>query len=397
MNDLRLMPRLADLAGVFLKVGTFGFGGPAAHLALLEDEVVSRRAWLTRETFLDLVGATHLIPGPNSTEMAIHIGYLRAGWLGLLVAGSCFILPATLITAGLACLYVEYGSLPDVQPFLAGINPAVLGVIFVAVWRLGKSAARTWRRAGVGVAVALAVLFEVDQVLALFAGGIGGMFLLVQLRDRPRPRGGKLTLLLAGLLAASKSRLALAASSTAAGAALVSEVSIWQLGLFFLKVGAALYGGGYVLVAYLEGGLVDEWGLLERTQLLDAIAIGQFTPGPILSTATFIGYLVHGPPGAVVATVGIFLPSFVFVLLLRPILPRLREGAWTAAFLDAVNVSAVGLMAVAILNLGRGALEGPAAWVIALLAVLVLLRWKVSSTWVILGGALAGWTVSLLG
>ena len=392
--------RLASLATLFLKLGTLGFGGPAVHIALLEDEVVSRRRWLSRERFLDLLGATHLIPGPNSTEMAIHIGFLRAGWPGLLVAGCCFIFPAVTITMCLAWLYVEYGSLPQIKPFLAGVKPAVLAVILAAVYRLGRTAATSWRRAAVGVAVALAVFLGVPEVPAFLVGSVLGMFFLVRLSRSPRTengsdqaRGTKSLSFLPVLLSIRRSASAAttAATAVAASAASSSPVDLVKLGLLFLKVGAVLYGGGYVLVAFLEGELVRARGWLTEEQLLDAIAIGQFTPGPILSTASFIGYLLGGVSGGVVATLGIFLPSFVFVAILGRVLPHLRKGPWRSAFLDSVNVSAVGLMTVALLKLGQGILVQPSSWVIALTGTVLLFRWKIHPAWLVLGGAALGW------
>ncbi|MDA1190551.1 MAG: chromate efflux transporter, partial [Candidatus Poribacteria bacterium] len=310
-----------EIASVFFRLGVFGFGGPAAHIAMMEQEVVERRRWLSRERFLDLVGATNLIPGPNSTEMAIHLGYLRGGLLGFVIAGVCFIVPAVLMTTLFAVLYVRYGSLPEVAPFLVGVKPAALSVIFFAMWRLGVKAVRGWQLAVVGVAVFAASLLGVPEILALLGGGIVGMLWLRGLK------GVGLTALVAGLFTPSVARAASDGETTR-----IVGVTTLAVFLFFLKIGAILYGGGYVLVAFLEGELVHERGWLTQQQLLDAIALGQFTPGPILSTAAFIGYLMRGMPGAVVGAVGIFLPSFLFVLALNPIVPALRRSAWTGAF-----------------------------------------------------------------
>jgi chromate transporter len=367
--------RLAELARLFLKLGVIGFGGPAAHIAMMEEEVVERRRWLTREHFLDLVGATNLIPGPNSTEMAIHVGYLRAGWMGLLLAGLCFILPAVLITTGLAWAYVKFGTLPQVVPFLFGIKPALIAIILAAVWRLGKTAAKGIPLLSLGCAVAVGSLLGWDEIVLLLLGGVMGMLWL--------GRSGNLALL---------AWISVTATGTVAGAAgaTTASVSLATLGLFFLKVGAVLYGSGYVLVAFLEGGLVRDYGWLSEAQLLDAIAIGQFTPGPVLSTATFIGYLLGGVPGAAVATTGIFLPSFIFVAALGLVLPRLRRSRWMAAFLDAVNVSSVALMAAVTVKLSVSTLTTWPAWVIALTAAGAGLRWRVNATWLVLGGAVVG-------
>jgi len=382
--------RLGELVAVFGKLGLIGFGGPAALIAMMEDEAVVRRPWLTRERFLDLVGATNLIPGPNATEMAIHIGYLRAGWLGLIVAGASLIVPATLITGVFAWAYVRFGSLPRIAPLLYGIKPAVLAVILTAVWRLGRTASKSWRLLAIGLAVMLASVEGANEILALFAGGLLGMAWL-RIVDRGRPASAAPAACIGAGVGALCSKSAAVATLAAAGAA---AVSLWKLGLFFLKIGAILYGTGYVLIAFLEGELVHGYGWLTQQQLLDAIAIGQFTPGPLLSTATFIGYVLLRVPGAVVATVAIFLPSFVFVAALNPLLPRLRRSAWMAAFLDAVNVSSVGLMAAVTLRLGGASLTSWPAWVIALGAAAVGLRWRVNTAWLVLGGASAGWLLS---
>jgi chromate transporter len=387
--------RLGELARLFLKLGVIGFGGPAAHIAMLEDEVVRRRRWLDRQHFLDLVGATNLIPGPNSTEMTMHVGFERAGWPGLVVSGACFILPAVAITGGFAWLYVAYGALPAVEPFLWGIGPAVLAVILGALWKLGRQAVKGWRLAVVGAAVAAAALAGSDEIAALLLGGALGM-LWLRLADR-RGGGGRPSpaavalVLLAGLRRAGAAAAATAGAAGAAGAAAAAgAVPLGKLFLFFLKVGAVLYGSGYVLVAFLEGGLVRGYGWLTEPQLLDAVALGQLTPGPVLSTATFIGYVLAGAPGAAVATAGIFLPSFFFVLAFNPLVPRLRESAWMGAFLDAVNVAAIGLMAAVTIELGRSTLTSWPGWLIAGLAATAALGLRVNAAWLVLGGALLG-------
>ncbi|HMB91713.1 MAG TPA: chromate efflux transporter [Rhodothermales bacterium] len=378
---------LGTLARLFFKLGVIGFGGPAAHIAMLEDEVVTRRGWFTREHFLDLIGATNLIPGPNSTEMTMHIGYERCGWAGLFTAGGCFILPAALMTGTLGWLYVAYGTLPEVEPFLRGIKPAVLAVILGALWKLGRSAVKNWQLVPVGVAVAVALALGVNEVVALLCGGVLGMLWLVGYQTT---RDQKSFLPLAPFLPFPLSPfLPYALSQT-------QDIPLWKLFLFFLKVGAVLYGSGYVLIAFLEGDLVQTYGWLTEQQLLDAIAIGQFTPGPVLTTATFIGYMLAGLPGAVVATLGIFLPSFIFVAILNPIIPKLRKSKWTAAFLDAVNVSAVALMLVVTVRLGLSVLTSWPAWVIFGLAVLAVLRFKLNAAYLVLGGALLGWLFGVL-
>ena len=379
--------RLIDLATVFLKSGALVFGGPAVHIAVMEDEVVKRRQWITREHFLDLVGATNLIPGPNSTEMAIHIGYIYAGLPGLIIAGCCFICPAVLITAILAWVYVQFGTLPEVTPLLYGIKPAVLAIILGALWRLGKKAVKSWKLLVIALGIAASLFFGLNQVVGLFLGGILGMIWL-RLSQNNSQNTALVTFGLTSSLAWQD------VSSVSVAAVTVKQVSLWKLGLFFLKVGSVLFGTGYVLVAFLEEGLVRDLGWLTQQQLLDAIAIGQFTPGPILSTATFIGYLIAGLPGAVVATLGIFLPSFFFVAALNPLIPRLRASQWTSAFLDAVNAGAVALMVVVTIQLARGTLIDLPTVIIAIVAVIGVIRFRLNAAWLVLGGAVLGFLVS---
>ena len=383
---------LGVLARLFFKLGVIAFGGPAAHIAMMEDEIVERRGWIDRQHFLDLIGATNLIPGPNSTEMTMHVGYERAGWPGLLTAGGCFILPAALLTGTLGWLYAQYGTMPQVEPFLAGIKPAVMAVILGALWRLGKKALKGWPLVPVGVGVALALALGVSEIVALLVGGGLGMLWLIGY-DRLRTGEGWRASLLLPLLASPFAPRLLAWMQAATEQ---EQVSLWKLFLFFLKVGAILYGSGYVLIAFLEGDLVEGYGWLSEQQLLDAIAIGQFTPGPVLTTATFIGVVLAGWQGGVVATLGIFLPAFVFVGILNPIVPRLRESVWTAAFLDAVNVSAVALMLVVTVELGIGVLTSWIPWVIFGLAVIAAFRFKLNAAYLVLGGAVLGWLLGLL-
>jgi chromate transporter len=386
------LDRLRQVAQVFLKLGTIGFGGPAAHIAMMEEEVVTRRSWLSRDQFLDLVGATNLIPGPNSTEMAIHVGYIYAGWPGLIVAGTCFILPAVVITGCFAWFYVTFGQLPQVTPLLAGIKPAVLAIIAGAVWKLGKSALKYRQLGFIALAVCVALFAGLNEVIALLLGGLLGMLGLrwFQAERQPNQTLKSWILPFPFLL----SQIAVASPPP----------PLWQLGWVFLKVGSVLFGSGYVLVAFLEGELVEKYGWLTQQQLLDAIAIGQFTPGPVSSTATFIGYQIAGWGGAVVATLGIFLPSFLFVVLLNPLVPRLRSSRWTAAFLDAVNISAVALMAVVTLNLARAIfikttgtweIQWPAVFIFTL-ALFCVIRWRMNAAWLVLGGAILGGIFALL-
>ncbi len=374
--------RLSELAALFLKLGTISFGGPAAHIALMEEEVVRKQQWVTRQQFLDMLGAANLIPGPTSTEMAINVGFVRARWPGLCVAGACFILPAALITGAFAWVYVRFGTMTKAVSVLGGIKAAVIAVIAIAIFRLGKAAVRNVGLGALGVLALAAFLLGLNPLVILLGGGVLGM--VVRQAANFRAAG---TALIAPLRRISWQSGGLA---VAVSGAMVARPSIWGIGLFFLRVGAVIYGGGYVLLAFLEQGLVQEHAWLTRRQLLDAVAIGQFTPGPVFSTATFIGYILGGAPGAAVATLGIFLPSFFYVGLLAPVLFRLRKSAWMSAFLDAVNVCAIALMAAVTYRLGADALWGWPAWLIALAALGVLLRWKVNPAWVVLGGGVAG-------
>lgn len=357
---------------------------------------MSRRGWVTHEQFVDLLGATNLIPGPNSTEMAIHIGYLRAGWPGLAVAGAAFILPAALITGFLAWAYLRVGAVPAVAPFFGGIQPAVLAVIFASLVKLSLTAVKNTRLAALGLLALAAAVVGTDALAVLLGGGLLGMIWLRLAETGRRTRGDATahagTMLFSGI--SPKPILAGVAAAAIAGAGAAktaSLVPLWKLGLFFLKIGSILYGGGYVLVAFLQNGLVDRYGWLTQKQLLDAVAFGQFTPGPVLSTATFIGYLLAGVPGAAIATAGIFLPSFLFVAVVNCLIPRLRRSPWMGSFLDSVNVCAVALMAAVTLSLARTALSSWSAWIIAAVAAFAVLRWKkINPAWIVLGGAAAG-------
>lgn len=396
-NNQKNKNSIVELIKLFLKLGTIAFGGPAAHIAMMEEEVVRRRKWITREHFLDLVGATNLIPGPNSTEMAIHIGYIRGGLLGLVVSGLSFILPAVIITCVIAWIYVRFGAIPEVAPFLFGIKPAVISVILVAVIRLGKTAAKNTQLVIIGFAVTLSSLMGINEVLALLCGGVAGIILhWIKKSESKKVSLWIISLFsqLWGIFKGSDAKAAVAAS--AIGAAGIAGVSLWKLGLFFLKVGSVLYGSGYVLIAFLEGGLVRDYGWLTKQQLLDAIAIGQFTPGPVLSTATFVGYIVSGMPGAIVSTVAIFLPSFIFVSMLNPVIPRLRSSRIMSAFLDAVNISAIGLMAAVVVNLAGSTLTDWRTIFIAAGAAIAGIRFKLNAAWLVAGGAVAGWLLRVI-
>jgi chromate transporter len=367
--------RLAELAKLFTRLGFTAFGGPAAHIAMMHDEVVVRRQWLDEQHFLDMIGAVNLAPGPNSTEMAIHIGSVRAGWRGLLVAGACFILPAVLIVLALAWAYVEYGATPQATALLYGIKPVIIAIVLQALIRLGQSALRGPLLIAAGVAVFALYLLGINELVLLF--GMGALVAAVTMARRGfAGQAALLPLLSLGALSAAVEQAA--------------AVSLTQLFLVFLKVGALLYGSGYVLLAFLRNDLVVNLGWLTDQQLLDAVAIGQFTPGPVFTTATFVGYLVAGLPGALVATVGIFLPAFCFVAVLNRLVPAMRRSPWSAALLDGVNVAALGLMAGVTWQLGRAAIFD---WLTALLAIsaaLALFRFKINSAWLVLAGGVIG-------
>ncbi len=373
----------AEVATIFLRLGFTAFGGPAAHIAMMRDELVRRRGWLSDERFLDLMGAVNLIPGPNSTELAIYLGFLRAGWLGLVLAGVCFIGPAMLIVLALAWAYVTFGTAPQAAWLLYGIKPVVIAIIAQALWGLARVALRgalpiVW------AALLLALyLLNVNIFMLLLGGGV--VFSAQRLAGR-RVRRGKDAA--AGTRPAGLVALPLGASG--AGAVLVAPFSQLTLFLTFLKIGAVLYGSGYVLLAFLRTDFVEQLHWLTDRQLLDAVSIGQLTPGPVFTTATFIGYLVGGWQGALVATLGIFLPAFVFIPLLHRLTTLLRRSPWTAAALDGVNIAALALMAGVLLQLGRAALVDPLAWLLAAGALAVLLRFKPNSAWLIAAGALVG-------
>jgi chromate transporter len=395
--------RLRELALLFLRLGSTAFGGPAAHIAMMEDEIVRRRGWLTREKFLDLLGATNLIPGPNSTEMAIHVGHQRAGWAGLIVSGTCFILPAALVTLIFAWAYVRFGSLPQAGGFLYGVKAVIVAVIVHALWRLGWAAVKKW---DLGVICALsvaAIVVGVHEFAVLFGAGIvAGAWRgivarrgIVGRRDiagRMKEEGGRRKAgILAPLLPIKGKWLAPAA---AAGMGTAGVFSLGHLFLFFLRTGAVLFGSGYVLLAFIRADLVERWQWLTEQQLLDAIAVGQFTPGPVFTTATFIGYVLGGVPGAVVATVGIFLPSFFFVAVSGPLIPRLRRSPTAGAFLDGVVVASLALMAVVTFQLGRAAIIDVPSAAMAVVGAALHLRFKVNWAWLVLAGGLIGLVIA---
>ena len=366
--------RLREVAGLFLKLGITAFGGPAAHIAMMHEEVVVRRKWLSDEEFLDLLGATNLIPGPNSTEMAIHLSFLRAGLPGLIVGGASFILPAMLIVGVLAWAYVQFGALPQAELILYGVKPVAVGIIAGALLNLGKKAVKGPLTAVVGALVVALSFLGLNEIALLLLGGV----IVMLAKNITRLRGGSIKSFWLPLIGLG------AAASAAA------TFSLPRLFFAFLKIGSVLYGSGYVLLAFLRTDLVINYGWLTNQQLIDAVAIGQITPGPVFTTATFIGYLLGGVPGSLLATLGIFLPSFIFVALSNPIIPKIRQSAWVSGLLDGVNVAALGLMVVVTWALGQAALIDPLAIAIAVASFVLLVRYRVNSTWLIVGGALLG-------
>ena len=373
--------RLREILLLFLKLGFTAFGGPAAHIAIMHDEVVVRRNWLTDAEFLDLVGATNLIPGPNSTEMAIHIGFLRAGWPGLILSGACFILPAVGLVMGLAWVYVRYGSTPQAEWLLYGIKPVVIAIILQALWMLGRKAIKGLFLAVVGLSVAVLYFLGINEILLLVVGG------LVVMVGSNLLRLGSLRSNAKGLvfIPAMVDWKWLAFPNLAA-----ATFSLPLMFLTFLKIGAILYGSGYVLLAFLHSDFVVRHAWLTNQQLLDAVAIGQVTPGPVFTTATFIGYLLAGVPGALLATLGIFLPAFIFVAVSNPLIPKIRNSVWLRGLLDGVNAASLGLMAAVTWTLGRSSIFDQLTILIAVASMILLLKYKINSTWLIIGGMLIG-------
>ena len=380
------MKEIKEVAFLFLKLGLITFGGPAAHIAIFEDEVVSKRKWMTHQHFLDLVGATNLIPGPNSTEMAIHTGYHRAGVAGLLTAGICFTLPAVIITGIFAYIYAVYGNLPDVKPFLYGIKPAVIIIILNAVYRLGSKAIKGWKLITIGIAVAAVNIAGVNEIFSILAGGIFGA-LFIYLSERKNTLNSVSAL----------SILSLIFLPSVLKFAEKSEASLTTIFFTCLKIGAVWFGSGYVLVAYFDGEFVQGLNWLTRQELLDAIAVGQLTPGPFLSSATFIGYQIAGIPGAIYATAGIMIPSFIFIVILNPIVPRLRKSNLLSKFLNAVNVSALAVMLVVAVKLGGEVLIDWQSWIIAVISTAAFFKIKkMNAAYIILGGAVSGYLFYLI-
>jgi chromate transporter len=360
---------LSELAAFFLRLGTTAFGGPAAHIGIMEDELVRRRAWLSRETFLDLLGASNLIPGPSSSELAIHIGYLCAGWRGLVIAGTCFVLPAALMVGGLGWLYVHFGKLPATTAILHGIKPVVIAIILQALWSLGRTAVKTTFLGFVAMISLCLTLFSMHPLLLLLAAGT--MACLPQLRSS-RPSSFTVP------------------AMPIAGVGLATTFSLASLFVVFLKMGATVFGSGYVLLAFLRSDLVVHRGWLTDTQLIDAVAVGQVTPGPVFTTASFIGFILGGVRGAVLSTIAIFLPAFVLVAISGPLVPRIRKSKIAGSFLDGVNVASLALVAAVTWQLGRASLIDAGSILLTVVSLIALLRFRVNSAWLVLLGAVVG-------
>ncbi len=368
------MGRVADIARVFLLLGATAFGGPAAHIAMMHDQIVRRRRWLTDADFTDLIAAVNLIPGPNSTELAIHVGRRRGGLAGFVVAGFCFIVPAALIVSAIAVMYVRYGRTPDARALLDGVSPVIVAIIINATFQLTRTALKSWWLWAAGTAAAVLSMLGVNELVILVGGGLVATGATGLLRTT-------------ALLAAGS------APSAAAAATGAAAVSLTALALFFLKVGSIMFGSGYVLIAFLRADLVERWGWLTEQQLIDAIAVGQFTPGPLSTTATFIGYVLAGWPGAVVATAAMFLPAFFFVWITHPLIPRLRASRRLGAFLDGVVAASLGLMAAVAITLARSALASPLWIAVCAAALLAMTLWRVNSVWLVVAGGALGLAV----
>lgn len=369
--------KLKEVFLVFFKLGCIAFGGPAAHIAMMEKEVVVKRKWMTRQYFLDMIGATNLVPGPNSTQMTMHCGHVHAGWLGLIIGGLSFITPAVFFTLVLAIIYGEYGEVPGIAPFFEGIKPAVMGIIIHATFKLGKKAFKTWQLIAIGILVAILSIFGINEFLLIIGSGLIGVIWLGMISKKK-----KLTVFSPFLLLIKPITISITNSS---------------IFLSFIKIALLLFGSGYVLIAYIDAELVERLGWLTKAQLLDAIAMGQFTPGPVLTTATFVGYQLGGISGALWASLGMFLPSFILVGLLVKLIPYIRKSVLLSSFLDAVNAGAVGIMIAVSLKLSFDISSDWRAIILMVLSIIIAFKFpKISALWVILGGASLGYLFSFI-
>jgi chromate transporter len=379
LSNIEQRKRLIEIAFMFLKLGITAFGGPATHVAMMDEEIIKKRKWVSSESFLDFYGVTNLLPGPNSTELAIHLGYERGGWLGLIIAGVCFILPAMMIVTALAAVYVSYGSLPEISGIMNGIKPVIIAVILQALLRLGKSALKNRSSIVLFLFTIALSYFGYSEIFLLFLSGIIMMLIV----NRRKLRRSDLSLFIPTT----------SVSLVAYSSIMINKFSLSSIFLTFFKIGLVLYGSGYVLLAYLESYFVETYGVITTNQLLDAVSVGQFTPGPIFTTATFIGYLLHGVPGAIVATIGIFLPAFLFVGLLNNILPVLRRSSWAAGILDGVNVASLAFMAVVSMKLVAAAIVDLPTAVLAIISIFLVFKYNINSAWLVLGGGLIGFFI----
>ena len=371
---------LTELAKLFLRLGITAFGGPAAHIAMMRHEVVERRHWLTDKEFLDLLAATNLIPGPNSTEMAIHLGYKHGGKAGLIIAGACFIFPASLIVAAIAWAYVRYGDTPQIDWLMYGIGPVVIAIIVQALVKLGRTAISQVSHALLGTAVLILAFNGTNELLLLMIGALTGLAMATR---RWTGMAAILTLLTSVVHSVHLSAQAVTADAV--------PFTLTRLTLFFAKVGSILFGSGYVLLAFLRADLTERWEWLTDQQLIDAVTIGQITPGPVFTTATFIGYLLGGWSGAILATIAIFLPGFIFVAISQPLIPKLRNSRPLSGILDGIVIASFGLMSAVTWQLAQTSLVDIQTTVIGLVTLAILIVWKPNSTWLILAGAALGW------
>lgn len=373
--------RLKEIVLVFLKLGITAFGGPAAHVAMMEEEIISKRKWISKEKFMDFYGATNLLPGPNSTELAIHLGYERGGILGLILGGVSFILPAMLSVIILAVIYVSYGDLPEISGISYGIKPVVIAIILQALIRLAKSVLKNVHIIVISIVVVILSFLGFHEILLLASAGL----IIMLIENRKKLKQNKLPMY----------AIYFPIFSTGINAIKDKPVSLARVFLNFLKIGSVLYGSGYVLLAFMEADFVERLGLITSEQLIDAVSVGQITPGPVFTTATFVGYLIKGIPGAILATIGVFLPAFILVGALNRVIPKLRRSTWFGGFLDGLNASSLALMAVVNWKLGVSAIIDIPTVVLAGISLLLVFRFKINSAWIILGGGLVGYLLTI--
>ncbi len=374
--------RLKEITLVFLKLGVTAFGGPAAHVAMMEEEIISKRKWISKEKFMDFYGATNLLPGPNSTELAIHLGYERGGILGLIIGGVSFILPAMLSVIILAIIYGRYGELPEITGISYGIKPVVIAVILQALIRLAKSVLKNIPIIVISIIVVVLSFLGLHEIFLLASAGVTMMLVV----NRKKLKANKLPMIATYF----------PIFSVGINNSVDKHISLPSVFLNFLKIGSVLYGSGYVLLAFMEADFVERLGLITSEQLIDAVSVGQITPGPVFTTATFVGYLIKGMPGAILATIGIFLPAFILVGALNRVIPKLRESTWFGGFLDGLNGASLALMAVVNWKLGISSIIDMPTAILVGVSLLLVFRFKINSAWLILGGGLIGYLLTIL-